>query len=74
MQNRKNEMPDTNTVGFSSLAPQLKTVLVLLGIIGAIVPVVLGCVNFDYRLDGVEASQVVGCAKDLEQDLKNSRY
>ena len=70
MQNRKNEMNDKKPVGVGDLSQTLKITLTLLVIIGAIVPWVLGFVNIDYRLDGVELAQTAGFKKDEEQDLK----
>jgi len=57
-------MPDQVT--FKDLNPVMQGMLVVLSMVAIIVPCVLGFVNFDKRLDVVEAGQ----RKHLEQDEK----
>jgi uncharacterized membrane protein len=51
-------------VKFSNLSKTMQGILVFLGILGAVVPSVLGFVNFDKRLDIVEETQVKHISSD----------
>ena len=63
-------MVDQKSVGFNSLNGTLKVILTLLLIVGLIVPVVLGCVNFDSRLDDAEL-EIKESTIELSDDIEN---
>jgi uncharacterized membrane protein len=54
----------TEEVGFKKLSMGMQTVVTLIVIIGAVVPLVLGFVNFDKRLDMSEDSQKIHIQRD----------
>ena len=60
----------TEKVGLANLTPSLKSFLLILSIVGVVTPAVLGFVNFDYRLDGVEVAQREDREKGLKRDEK----
>ena len=57
-------------IGLASLTPALKSIFLILCILGVIVPCVLGFVNLDMRIDSVEVCQDAGNKKDVSQDKK----
>ena len=61
---------ENKKVGLSSLTPTLRSIFLLLCIIGVILPCILGFVNFDTRIDSVETCQKTSSAKNIEQDGK----
>jgi len=55
LQEKMEKRLDGRGVKFSNLAPVMQGVITLLTIVGLVVPCVLGFVNFDKRIDIVEA-------------------
>jgi len=57
-------------IKISSLSLPLRVLLTLLSILAIVVPAVLGFVNLDYRIDGMESKCIHFEKKDEDQDIK----